>query len=382
MRILFWSESFWPTIGGLQVFGAKLAPALQKRNCEVTVVTTQDPLDLPSEARYQGVPVHRFPFWTTLAEASMMQLREVRQRVARLKRTFSPDLVHMNTVGSSAFFHLQTAGAHPAPFLVTLHGGELPSQTFSHDTLLGQTLRRADWVTACSGALLAEARQFVPEIATHSSVIYNALDMPALQPEPLPSETPQLLCLGRLAEEKSLHLAVTAFASLRERFPHARLVIAGDGPARPELERQASELHLNEHVHFIGWVAPDQVPALLNTATVVVMPSRREGLPLVALEAALMARPVVATRVGGLPEVIVHQQTGVLVEPDDSEALAQAIGALLAHPERATIMGRAARDRVQKVFGWKRCVDAYETLYRTLIEEAAHADAAESPAPQ
>ena len=121
---------------------------------------------------------------------------------------------------------------------------------------------------------------------------------------------------------------------------------------------------------FVAFGFSVLVPALINTATMVVMPSRREGLPLVALEAALMARPIVATRVGGLPEVVVHQQTGLLVEPENSDALAEAITFLLDHHETATQLGQAARQRAQEVFGWERCVDAYDALYRKLIKKS------------
>src|SRR5206468_1041812 len=109
-------------------------------------------------------------------------------------------------------------------------------------------------------------------------------------------------CLGRLIPAKGFDLAITAFSLLVERFPNARLVIAGDGPARSTLEAQVASLKIRNTVEFTGWIAPDQVPDLINTATMVLMPSRREGLPLVGIEAALMRRPLIATRVGGLPE--------------------------------------------------------------------------------
>jgi len=251
-------------------------------------------------------------------------------------------------------------------------------------SILGRTLRSADWVTGGSAAVLDEARQLVPEITARSSLIYYGLDAPALRPAPLPFEGPRLLCLGHLVPEKGFDLALKAFAIIIARFPHARLVIASGGSARPALERQVTELGLTDHVDFLGWVEFERMPALLNSVTMVLMPSRQlEGFGLVALEAALMARPVVATRVGGLPEVVLHEQTGLLVEPEDGTALAAAIAWLFAHPERATQMGQAARRRAQEVFSWERCVDAYDALYRKLsTKEAAHVEFTESPAPQ
>ena len=180
--------------------------------------------------------------------------------------------------------------------------------------------------------------------------------------------SPRLLCLGRLIPAKGFDMALTAFSTLTGRYPDVRLTIAGDGAVRGELERQAADLGLADAVEFTGWVAPDQIPALLNTATIVLMPSRHEGLPIVAVQSALMARPIVATRVSGLPEVVVGGQTGLLIEKDDSQSLAQAIAYLLDHPETAQRMGREGRRHARAVFDWERCVDAYDTLYRRLVK--------------
>jgi glycogen(starch) synthase len=135
-------------------------------------------------------------------------------------------------------------------------------------------------------------------------------------------------------------------------------------------------LGLMHSVEFVGWVPPEKVPALLNTATLVIMPSHREGLPSVALEAALMARPVVAARVGGLPEIVLHQKTGLLVDDEDHEALTEAMLLLLNHPRTATAFGDAARRRVQEVFSFERYVDAYDNLYQKISGQAPHVDSA------
>ncbi len=383
VRILFWSEGFWPNIGGAEVLGSGLLTALRARGYELIVVTMYRGADRPDTNQHKEIPVHRFPFATAFAGQNVDQMTEVRQGVASLKRNFAPSLVHlqMAPLSPSAIFHLLTANIHPSPLLLTLHG-TLPNVAAGHETLLGQILRSATYVTANSEAVLAEARRLVPEITTCSRLIYNALPVPSLSPEPLPNGPPRLLCLGRLIHDKGFDLALSALAALAARHPRVEMVVAGDGPARPDLERQAAGLGLAGRVTFVGWVTPEQVPALLNTATVVVMPSRREGFGLVALEAALMARPVVATRVGGLPEVVLHEQTGLLVARDDSHGLAEAIASLLAHPHVGARLGQSARQHALAVFNWERCVDAYDTLYRTLITEGADAHVAKSPASQ
>ena len=368
MRVLFWSNAFWPEIGGVQVFAARLLPALQERGYEIMVVTPQTSSDQSTEAQYKGVLIHRFPFMHIDSYTNIDQLMKVQQQVANLKRTFAPDLIHINSISFVNFFHLETARACPAPVLVTLHLEISPSEDTRPDTFIGQTLRTADWVTGVSSSVLSSVRGRVPELVPRSSVIYNGLDIPDQSPSPLPFDPPRLLCLGRLAPQKGFDTALRALVSIADRFPRVSLIIAGDGPERPKLEQQIAELDLTDRVELVGWVAPDQVPSLMNTATVVVMPSRwEEAFGLVALEAALMDRPIVATRVDGLSEVVVHQETGLLVEPESPESLAAAIGYLLDHPQIATQMGQAARLRAQGEFSWERHVDAYDGLYRQLV---------------
>src|SRR5438093_12924190 len=120
-------------------------------------------------------------------------------------------------------------------------------------------LRVADWVTGKAAAVLAQARQFAPEITSRSSVIHNGLEVPALLPQPLPTDAPRLLCLGRLAFQKGFDVALTAFASITDHFPRASLIVAGDGPERSSLEHRVAELGLANVVQFMGWVSPHEV---------------------------------------------------------------------------------------------------------------------------
>jgi glycogen synthase len=364
VRVLFWSELFWPIIGGAEVFATKLLLALRERGHQVIVVTRQDSPDLCLEDHYHGIPVHRFPFWTAYADRRIDQLIAARRRLRKLKRDFAPELVHIHGFGPSVLFHLDTTQAHASPLLVTLVEER---QHPEGRELLSRMLRSADWVTGKSAAVLAQARRLAPEIASRSSVIHNGLEVPTLLPQPLPTAAPRLLCLGRLAVQKGFDVALTAFASIAGHFPTARLIVAGDGPERSVLEHRVAELGLANVVDFLGWVTPHEVLPLINTATIVVMPSRWEGLPSVVLQAAMMARPVVATRVSGLSEVVVHQNTGLLVEPEDAHGLAEAIAFLLGDSETAVRMGLAARQRVQELFNWDNCVAAYDSLWQRLI---------------
>ena len=97
------------------------------------------------------------------------------------------------------------------------------------------------------------------------------------------------------------------------------------------------------------------------------IPSRREALSRVAVEAALLAKPIVATRVGGVPEVVLHGRTGLLVEPESSQALAEGALRLLADPGKAVAMGEAARDRTLEIFDMNRCINTYQSLYEQLV---------------
>jgi glycogen(starch) synthase len=365
VRILFWSESFWPSIGGISVLAARFLPALRARGHDVLVLTSQNDARLPQVGDFEGTAVRRFPFWSTLDGRDPTRLIELGHELLTLARTFRPDVVHLNGVRVGAFFQHSLRRGHPAPLLVTLHGME-PAHFYSPESLLDSTLRAADWVVACSSSLLEETLAIWPELGAKSSVIPNGLELPPLPPTPLPFDPALLLCLGRLEPEKGFDLALSAFGRLADRRPALRMLLAGDGPLRGQLEAQARALGLESRAEFLGWVPPDEVPRLINRATAVLMPSREDALPLVAIEAAQMARPVLAARVGGLPEVVTDGSTGLLVQPGSPRALAAAVERLLDAPELAERMGAAARRRAQEVFGLECHVESYEALYRRL----------------
>src|SRR5688572_17826772 len=142
MRVLFWSEQFWPRIGGIEVWGTRLLRALRERGYEFAVVASQETRGLPSEEHYNGIAVCRLPFWPALTCRNVGQLMDIKRAVTGLKRTFKPDLIHLNLTGPSVYFHLQTAESHPAPLLVSLHQ-PLENQSGRNASVVCRVLRSA-----------------------------------------------------------------------------------------------------------------------------------------------------------------------------------------------------------------------------------------------
>lgn len=366
MRILFWSPTFLPILGGAEVLGFELARALQGRGHEVRVVSNLPPGSaLPPQSIVDGVPVHRYGLAAPVVAGDAGGILRVKHAVERAKAEFAPDVVHVLLFGVDLVVHRLTAGA--VPEVVTLQQPVDPVYA-RPGSYVGATLAAARWLVAPSQATLDSYRAAVPGMEGRSSAILNSLPFPAVTPGRAPAGEPRIVCAGRLETQKGFDLAIGAVGRLRRRWPGVRLAIAGDGPARPALERQAAALGLAQAVDFLGWLAPGDIPGLLASASVVVMPSRdHELFGLVALQAAQVGRPIVASSLGGLREVVADGVTGMLVAPDDEGALAAGVGALLADPCRAMALGAAARRRAVAQFSWDRFVEAHEMVYAGVV---------------
>jgi glycosyltransferase involved in cell wall biosynthesis len=373
MRVLYWTESFWPRIGGSEVAAAALIDQLRRRGHEFEVVTRQWSPDQPTTDQWQRVAVHRVPFDDgTFERLDLEEILPLRQRVAGIKRQFKPDLVHVGLTGPSLFLHNFTAGQFPAPTLITLHVAPVETE-YGTNKPVHEALRAANWAVLVSNALADQVRRRVPELAGRSSVIHNALPEPAAPPTPVSFAPPVLLCVGRITQQKGFDTAVAVMPLVRQAFPDAQLVIAGDGDARQSLGELATRLNVSECVRMPGWTSPQDVPGLIDASTLVLMPSRWEPFGLVALQAGQRGRVCLAARVDGLPEVVRHERTGLLLPPDQPAQWAEAICSLLRDPRRITTMGMAARQHVSQQFSVDRHANAYESLYRQLtVGEPVH----------
>jgi hypothetical protein len=178
-----------------------------------------------------------------------------------------------------------------------------------------------------------------------------------------------LFAAGRLQHQKGFDVAIEALGRLTTHHPQLCLHLAGTGEEEHNLRRRARRLGIEPRVRFLGNLTRDEILQQIAAAAVVLVPSRTiEGFSLVALEAAHLGRPVVATRVGGLPETVDDGLTGLVVPPDDAGALAAAVGELLADPTRACDMCERARRRAMR-FDVVSCACAYGDVYRSLGQD-------------
>jgi glycosyltransferase involved in cell wall biosynthesis len=186
--------------------------------------------------------------------------------------------------------------------------------------------------------------------------------------------------VGRLVRDKGLVELSAAWTSLRDEFPRLDLLLVGDAePHDPLPPNVLAQLRRDPRVHWTGWV--DDLPELYGAMNLLVLPSYREGFPVVALEAAAMGLPIVATRVPGCVDAVEHGITGVLVEPRDPSALAEAIRNYLRHPERRTRHGEAARQRVLRDFQPARVWHAVRAEYWRVLQKRGFVSPEQSAVP-
>ncbi|MDG2148434.1 MAG: glycosyltransferase family 4 protein [Planctomycetota bacterium] len=215
------------------------------------------------------------------------------------------------------------------------------------------------------------------------STIWSAVDRSALQPSAsrevlreslgLSNDCKVLLAAAHLTQRKGIDLALRALshclAEQQSDAPEVVLWIAGDGPERPALEKLAVELKLGSHVRFLG--RREDMSDLLAVADLLMMPSRAEGLGIAALEAMAVGLPVLGCRVGGLGEAVVDERTGVLVPPDDVDALAKGLMRLLEDEHLRHALGREGPVRIDEGFTATQMVAAYESLYAEIVAAGA-----------
>ncbi|MGA8014056.1 MAG: N-acetyl-alpha-D-glucosaminyl L-malate synthase BshA [Candidatus Acidiferrales bacterium] len=364
----------YPTYGGSGVVATELGIELAARGHEVHFISYAIPIRLTGASErifFHEVEVTTYPLFDhppyTLALATKMG--EVAEQA-------SLDLLHVHYAiphSVSALLARMMAAPRRLPFITTLHGTDitLVGSDRSYLPITRFSIEQSDGVTAISNYLRDRTlKEF--EIKRPIDVIpnfvncdlYKKSDDAAARARWAPASEPILMHLSNFRPVKRLTDVVEIFALIREKIP-AKLVLIGDGPDRGAAEYIVRKKRLTKDVLFLG--KQDRVHEKLGLADVFLLPSDEESFGLAALEAMACEVPVVATNVGGLPEVVTHGVDGYLFEPRDVHAAAKYALEILTRPDRGRMMGEMARTNARRRYCSNDIIPMYEAYYQKIL---------------
>jgi glycosyltransferase involved in cell wall biosynthesis len=286
--------------------------------------------------------------------------------VRKLIDKIKPDLVHAHYASSFGYWGMRS-GFHP--FLLSVWGTdvvEFPTNVFSR-MYLERILNRADAIAATSEFLKTAARKFVKNDRRQISVIPFGVDLSTPVDKPDGPDGIRLIFTKVHHERYGPDVLLHALKTVLEKVPGMTLTMAGVGPMTASLKSLAADLGIKDKVDFPGFVDYRKIPEVMARHDILVMPSLHEGFGVAALEAGAAGLPTIATEVGGIPEVVIDGQTGLLVPPNDISALAEAIIRLSEDAGLRREFGQNARIFVEKRYNWDDCVDQMIALYESLV---------------
>ena len=382
--VALFPSSFAPHLGGVEELSKGLVLELRRRGSDTVVVTNRFPRDLPARQTIDSIPVYRERFrfpeprprhlagWVLGTAATRRGVRDVIER-------HSSGLIHVHCVSSNGYYAHRAARRLRLPLVVSMHG-ELTmdaDRIYQRSATMRRMWRRlltdADVVTGCSQQVVDEALAAYGEHLTSKiRVVHNGTDLARVRATaPEQRDRPYIFGIGRFVTQKGFDVLIDAFSQVADAHPGVDLVLAGDGPERGALEARARAGRFTERIHFLGGVPADRAFSLFRGALGFVLSSRHEPQGIVVLEAMAAGAPVIATRVGGVPETVQHGANGLLVEGDDVHSLAKGLMALLAHPEEAAKRAAQAAIDVQ-AYDWSRVTEQYLECYEDAFASRGH----------
>ncbi len=377
MNVALFASAFYPHVGGVEELVRQLALEYRRRGISAIVLTNRWPRSLPAFENYEGIPVYRLamrtpgPGWkarlTHLATGGA-----VRREMLGILRKHSIDLLHVQCVSSNGYYARFARQALGLPLVVTAQGERTMDATQLYERwpfinrVLRQVLAEAGYVTACSVDALRDIKDFFgPGLEKKSEVVYNGIRLEDFDGGGAPAPArPYILAIGRLVPQKGFDLLIEAFA--KASLQGCDLVIAGEGPEREALEALSRSLGKEGEVRFSGRVDRPAAVGLFKGCDFFVLPSRREPLGIVNLEAMAAGKAVVAARVGGVPEIVEDGVTGLLFPGGDPGELSKALTRLSSDTALRDRLGAAGKARVRD-FAWPSIADSYVRIYGKVL---------------
>ncbi|MCO1603212.1 glycosyltransferase [Desulfosporosinus nitroreducens] len=346
----------------------KWALALSERGWEVEILSFLS-AELPK------IKVHVIPRLAGDKVDVLLRQTWVKEKVAEIK----PDLIHSHYATS---FGLLGALTRRHPLVISAWGSDIfsfPRTSFLHRRLLKWILSRADVLCSSSEIMAQEMHRYIGSEQA-IEIIPFGVDTTRFAPpqgehvsypKSGSGRTDNLVVFGiakGLHSVYGLDLLIEAFAQVHYKFPQTRLRIAGEGPQRGQLEDLAEKLGVSAYIEWLGQLPNANVADFYQSIDIVVIPSRQESFGVTAVEGSACARPVIASRVGGLTEVIIEGETGLLVSSENIAELGEAMERLIKDPALRDKLGRQGRANVLKHYDWQKNVTQMEAVYQQLLQ--------------
>lgn len=355
-------------VAGTEIATYNIAKHLAKRGHEVHVITSLDE-GLPKESIEQSFYVHRIK----IPQMRFLGIIVFWLKALPLLKRLKPDMVHgqSTTMGIVGFLAKKLL---KKPYTVYARGSEVYLPWLFKTPISKLVLRRADVVIALTEDMKTEMQKIY---SRDVAVIPNGIDLESYEDLPTKEASRQRLALnnndkiilfvGTLRPVKGLKYLIQAMNIIRQKDTKARLMLIGYGEERQSLEGLVKELDLGDRVTFVGKVPNEKVPEYMSASDVFVLPSVSEGFPVVILEAMASGLPIVATKVGGLPEIVKDGESGFLVEPSNPEQLADRVLTLLKNEDSRQRMIMNNRNKVQQ-YSWENTVGQLEAIYSRVVK--------------
>lgn len=367
MKVLLISSRFHSFVGGVESVVASLAQQLKRKKHQILVIASKMGKAQKPQEEVAGIKVQRF--WLNLPRSLLglisfpVRLATSTQKLVKAAKEFNPNVIHYHFPDDSSVYVYLLTLTLKTPLILSIHGNDL--QVFGkkpwYRFFLKKLVGRANRIVVHSNYMKSQVVQEFPGVAEKVYIIPNGVDDKFFKESQTPSKN-YIFSYGRFAPKKAFDVLITAFSNIKNQTDRD-LVIVGDGAEKESLQELVEELELEGRVTFPGEKRGSELLNYLHQAALAVIPSRREPFGIVALELMAAGKAIIASRTGGLTELLSEGQTALFFENENAEELADKILTLDKDPALVDLLEANAKKEAKK-YRWDNIVGKYIDIYK------------------